>query len=417
MYHLIHFVRKTLFLACLLSLASLNLASAQQFFHTQDSKAKKIRIPFEYENNFIVVRVYFNNFLPLKFIFDTGAEHTLLTKREITDLMDIKYRRKFPIRGADMSTVMYAFLATGITLRLNDFVAVNRPILVLEKDIFGFEEFSGINVQGIIGADLFRRYIVKIDYRRQVITLYDPDRFTPPRKYHEISIEIFNGKPYLFADVRLLNDVQLRSKLLLDTGAGLALLLYTNSDERLDMPEKVIRSKIGMGLGGNLEGFLGRVDQVTLQEFKFSNVVTNYQETLPFVDSIYLNQRNGILGNLILDRFTVIIDYVHNKLYLKPHRRRIKQKFQYDRSGIIAVNTGEFKDQITVFYVIPNSPADRAGIQSGDQITRINGISSANYTLDRFSHKMSRKPGKKIRLRLKRDDEILEVRFELEDLI
>jgi len=417
MNHFIPTLSRALVFAFLLSWAGLHQVSAQQFFYSQDNNSKKIRIPFEYENNFIVVRVYFNNFLPLKFIFDTGAEHTLLTKREITDLMDIKYRRKFPIRGADMSTVMYAFLATGITLRLNDFVAVNRPILVLEKDIFGFEEFSGINVQGIIGADLFRRYIVKIDYRRQFITLYDPERFAPPKKYHEVSIEIFNGKPYLFADVRLLNDVQLKSKLLLDTGAGLALLLYTNSDKRLDMPEKVIRSKIGVGLGGNLEGFLGRVDQVTIKEFEFSNVVTNYQETMPTTDSIYLNQRNGILGNLILDRFTVIIDYVHNKLYLKPHRRRIKQKFQYDRSGIIAVNTGEFKDQITVFYVIPNSPADRAGVESGDEIVRINGVSSANYTLDRFNRKMSRKPGKKIRLRLSRDSETLEVRFQLEDLI
>ncbi|HOY18537.1 MAG TPA: hypothetical protein PLC89_14620, partial [Haliscomenobacter sp.] len=43
-----------------------------------------VDIPFDYENNFIVIKLMFNDIFPLKFIFDTGAENTILTKREIT---------------------------------------------------------------------------------------------------------------------------------------------------------------------------------------------------------------------------------------------------------------------------------------------------------------------------------------------
>ncbi len=392
-------------------------AVGQQFFHHPDSKIGKVRIPFEYDNNFIVVQVMFNNFLPLKFIFDTGAEHTILTKREITDLMQVPYRRKFPIRGADMSTIMYAYLATGISLQLDNFKALNRPILVLEEDLLGFEEFSGLNVQGILGADVFRRYVVKIDYLRQYITLYDPQRFTPPKKFIKVPLEIKNGKPYVFSNVKLLNDIEIQSKLLLDTGAGLALLLYTSSDKRLDMPENVIRSTIGMGLGGNLEGFIGRVNEFQLEDFDFYNVITNYQEMYPISDTVQLNNRNGILGNVILDRFSVIIDYPRSCLYLKPLRKRIRKKFQYDRSGIIAVATGEFKERLTVFYVIPESPADEAGVRPGDEITRINGTSARNYSLDRLSRKFRAKPGKRISLQLLRDEVVIETSFELRDLI
>ena len=45
----------------------------------------RVEIPFEYVNNFIIVNVVFNRLFPLKFVFDTGAENTILTRKEITD--------------------------------------------------------------------------------------------------------------------------------------------------------------------------------------------------------------------------------------------------------------------------------------------------------------------------------------------
>ena len=56
---------------------------------------KQIEIPFEYVNSFIILNIAFNGSLPLKFIFDTGAEHTILTKREISDLLQVHYDREF----------------------------------------------------------------------------------------------------------------------------------------------------------------------------------------------------------------------------------------------------------------------------------------------------------------------------------
>ena len=48
--------------------------------------SKKLEIPFERIDNFIVVKILFEGLFPLRFILDTGAEHTILTKKEITNL-------------------------------------------------------------------------------------------------------------------------------------------------------------------------------------------------------------------------------------------------------------------------------------------------------------------------------------------
>ncbi len=402
----------------LLSLLFFPLIAQPQIRDLEIAKnADKVELPFEYVNDFIIVTVYFNEVLPLKFIFDTGAEYTLVTKKEITDLLQVDYEKKFSIMGADLSTELYAYLATGVRLRIEDFAAINRSILVLEEDYFQFEEYTGINIQGIIGSDLFRRFVVTIDYRKQKITLTDPSTFQPPeKKYKKMDVEIYRHKPYIFVKTQMQNDTSFRAKLLLDTGASLPLLLYTNSNKAISIPPKTIRSNIAMGLGGYIEGYLGRIQEMQMDEFVLNDVVTSFQELMLEADSFQINDRNGIIGNKILNRFTVIIDYVREDIYLRG-RKKFNRKFKYDRSGMTVITTGKNLDTYTVTRVIPNSPAGEAGVKEGDEIRVVNGWPVLFLSLDNINNRMRKKVGKKIRLVLRRDGEKIKVRFQLRDLI
>jgi hypothetical protein len=378
---------------------------------------RKVEIPFEYENNFIIIRVIFNDVFPLKFIFDTGAEHTILTRREITDLLQINYDRKFPIRGSDLSVELYAYLARGVKLTMNSLVAQNRSILVLEDDYFRFEEFGGINVHGILGADLFRRFIVKIDYRKKIITLYDPEYFSKPSgQFQEMTMELHRNKPYIVAPTQLNRNKTIEGKYLIDTGASISLLLYTNTYKSFELPSRYVRSKIGMGLGGYLQGFIGRIERVQLGDFALDGVITNFQEISPEIDSSFLNKRNGIIGNQLLNRFVVIIDYIGEKIYLQPDRG-YRRSFQYDKSGLIIAASGSSLNEFSVVDVIANSPAEEAGIQIGDEIKSVNGVPTSFMHLADLSKRFYARSGKKINLIIKRNDTRIKKTFRLRELL
>ena len=96
--------------------------------------AKKIQIPFEKINNFIVLNVRLNNQLPLKFILDTGARYTVLTKKELIPSSSISYLRSFSIYGADRSQKFTAYLAPNIEVNVEGILARKLSILVMEED-------------------------------------------------------------------------------------------------------------------------------------------------------------------------------------------------------------------------------------------------------------------------------------------
>jgi hypothetical protein len=411
-------LHRQLFLSLLLFTALSPNLSAQRNDLLFPPGQQKVEIPFDYQNNFIIVSLVFNEIFPLRFIFDTGAENTILIQREITDLLQVDYQKRFTIQGADLGTPLFAYLARGIHLRIGEMHAYDRSILVLEEDYFHFDQFSGIDVHGILGADFFRRFVVKINYQKQVITLQDPVSFKPPKggRFFEYPMEVHRNKPYIHVETLLTNDTTVNTKLLMDTGASIPLLLYTATNPLLRMPAKVIESNIGIGLGGIIYGYLGRIKQLKLQKHPYEEILTNFQELPPVIDTSFLHGRNGIIGNQLLERFVILIDYIHEKLYLQPDVG-YKNDFIFDRSGLILAASGDNLNKFTVFDLVRNGPAERAGIMRGDEIRTVNGLPSRFFKLEDLNQKFRQKLGKKIKLVIYRNEVRMEKEFVLELII
>jgi hypothetical protein len=213
-----------------------------------------------------------------------------------------------------------------------------------------------------------------------------------------------------------ISSEELSVRLLLDTGAGLPILLYTNTADYLRLPEKTIRGALGSGLGGQLEGYIGRVEHFSFHGFEFENVLSSFQEVQ--ADSITRKglERNGIIGNSVLSRFNYVIDYPRQKLYLKS-RGRLKRKFNYDKSGIHLAAAGHNLKDFIIQRVQFNSPAHDEGLRKGDVIRKIEGIPVSFYTLTGLNNILSSRNGRVVKLLIDRDDKRIKVKITLRTII
>ena len=378
---------------------------------------KKIEFPFRYALDYILVDLEFNGALPLSFIMDTGAEHTILFQKVYGDLIGLKYTQEIKIIGADLSTSVLAYISRGVDVRLNEDIEVQRDIVVLYEDFLDLNELTGSKIDGILGGSFFQGLIVEINYKKNKIVLHHPNHYKP--EYHKtftpIDINVTQNKPYVKAKLELFSGASSEIKLLFDTGAGLTFLLHTNTNDKLKLPENVIKGNLGKGLGGMVEGYTGLIKSLSIDKYKFSNLITSFQNNDSLIYKDIIQERNGLLGNIIISRFHVIIDYNKEKLYLKPIGDYDKD-IEYDKSGLLVFAYGEKLNKYYVKEVIPGSPADIAGLKEGDLIVRLGFWPSSFLSLRRIVNKLSGKDGKRIKMKIKRDGKKISKEFILRDM-
>jgi hypothetical protein len=416
-----YLTKHSILLGIFLALFS-NKATGQVFDLAQHRTFTKEEVPFRFEGNFILVSVLFNNLLPLTFILDTGAEYSILTKKEIADFLNIDYQKRYTLYGADMQEELYAYLSKNISLQMGDLQATHRSILVLEEDYFRFEEYSGLQIHGILGADFLKRFTLQIDYQKQMVTFYSPVYFKNKVKINKENVDLLpftliKSKPYIRCTTHLYGEEINTLNYLIDTGAGLSLLLYTSIDSLKNAQVKMLNSPIGLGLGGKLEGYVGRIKNFQFASKSFPELITKFQQKPIFFDSLMITPRDGIIGNNILSAFSkVIFDYNTSKMIVSKSPKNIKQR-PYDRSGLIIGASGENLNIFTILRIIENTPAFKSGLQIGDRIKKINGLSTGILSLDMINNKFRGSIGKKMRISIQRDNQFLEFELQLEDII
>jgi S1-C subfamily serine protease len=112
----------------------------------------------------------------------------------------------------------------------------------------------------------------------------------------------------------------------------------------------------------------------------------------------------------------VIFDYPNQILWLKP-AKNYADGYAFDRSGMYLMSTGEPDGVLLVQYVVPGSPAQEAGIRRGDQLLKAGALPGKPENLAAINLKLQKKAGKKIRLRLLRDGQVMEQNIVLRNLL
>jgi predicted aspartyl protease len=314
-----------------------------------------LNIPFDFKNHQIVLSVSVDNSAPMKFMFDTGAGVTVLNK-SMTGSLKLKKIDTVKVNG-----VVAGMLAGGVTLSVPGVTVRNQRVVVMALDEFPCE-FR--DVVGVIGYDFIKEFVVEIDYEARTLSLFDPSTYQYAARGDVFPLTI-TDTPRIHARVTLPGGKPIEGFFEIDTGSDSALAIHSSLVKRHNM-----LANSGTQLASTntrVQGELKAVD-VRLDNFQLgrSIIAAPIVSLLPDEET----DNDGPIGNEILRRFKVTIDYSRQRMILEPNSH-ISDSFEMDMSGIMFESSGKDCRVFKVVGVTEKSPAEESGILIGDEIVAI----------------------------------------------
>lgn len=379
-----------------------------------------VRVPFELHSNLIVVKLQINQSDTLNFILDTGVSNTIITDPLALQKQPLKLTRKMKLSGAGEGGSLSAIIAIDNELSMGGMQATHQNLVVLDEDILHLSEYVGIPIHGIFGYDLFNSFVVGIDFRNRELTLTEPKRYKYKSRYGDrYPIIIQNAKPYLDVTALLSGERTVPLRVVLDTGAGHALMLDGQSTVcALPRPEKLLRAQLGRGLNGVINGSLGRIEGIRLGKHELQNVIASFPDSSSFgMRLVNTADRQGNVGCELLRRFNVTFNYPEQYIVLKPVRRLLREQFEHDMSGLEVKAKG---DRFRTYYIekiVNDSPADAAGLQEGDELMFVNNELASGLTISDIHKSLQRGEGREVTLVVRRSTQLVVISFALKRMI
>ncbi len=421
--------------------------NAQNSFKMED--AEKTVVPFKLIANLIFIPVNING-ADLTFLLDTGVSETSIFSLENQELK-LPNVAKIKFSGLGGNVSIDGFHSDNNTARIGkNFVNRSMTVYIIVDQDFNISSHVGIPVNGIIGYHFFKDHPVVIDYSSKKITIYNNESLFRKKikKYEEIDISIEKNKPYVFADVEMINERE-RSKLLIDLGNSDPAWLFPALIKDFVYNRPNIDDYLGRGFNGDVYGKRSRIHHLYLGNFAFEKPLTAMPDESSIQHVNLVEGRRGSIGGDIMRRFTVAFDYTHEKMYLRKNAS-FNDPFHFNMSGLdfrqdgmewtkdlvalparskgspsggteVINNNLQYhfvlKPVFSIAGVRKDSPADKAGLQKEDRLISINGRKTADMTLQKILEMMKSGEGKTIEMMIERKNKPMTLRFTLEDPI
>ena len=391
--------------------------SAQTGFIFDNPKKKSLTFSFKTSSNLIIIPVAINNSDTLNFILDTGVNYPIITELPFVNKLSLNFLQPINIKGLGDGEQLTAYKSGNNVIKIDGMIAYDQQINMVIDENFQISQILGIAVHGMIGFNLFKDYVVKIDYDDHKITIIKPEYFTYKEKGKDIVLPLIfeHNKPFVKTSIVTDKNQEVPVKLLVDTGASDALWLSTNSDNRISIPENNIETFLGRGLNGDLYGKKGRIGAIWMGPLVLYEPIVAFPDNELVDQLIGKNDRNGTLGAEILRRFYVTMDYPNKRLILRPNSK-IKEEFNYNMSGLEVTNPMPGVPIFLINNIRKNSPAYYAGIQENDQIIDLNNSNHKTLTLNDINLLFQSHEDKKIKITVLRQGEQVKTEFFLKKM-
>ena len=273
-----------------------------------------IVMPVERASNVFFARTTVNGVGPFWFTVDTGATLTVIdpdtAKRAGLIVRDAGRRPNVGVTAGDVSTATTA----GARIEISGVPAFSPPYLYVVP-VRANAGHLGHVVDGVLGTDFLRRYIIEFHYAESRVTLRPPSAGPSD---HAASVPFTAEGNVLIAPAMLTlpDGDRLPARLLIDTGSNGALTLTSPFVRRHRLTARFQSRQRSATVGINGIEFS---PVVTLTSVVFGSAVISAPNAALSGAVAGLNASDdfdGIIGGELLRRFTVTVDYPGQRLIL-----------------------------------------------------------------------------------------------------
>jgi len=370
-----------------------------------------LKIPIELSKNLILLQVRVNDSQPLWFVFDTGANTSVIDARLANELK-LQTRGRVGGTGGGGKFIV-AELIPGVSLAVPGATVLNQTIAALPIDMLS--AVLGKRISGIVGYDFIKQFAVEIDYAAKVINLYSPATFKPPVAAEFLPVKFVNGKAFVSARVKLEGRDAIEGNFMIDTGADGAMNLNAPFVKTNGLLKSLpaARTSMSAGAGGSSKSFVARVQNIQIGRFVIADPLVELAQAGTEADT--LTSYAGDLGGEIFRRFTLILDYPRQRIILEPNAH-LAERIEADMSGLDLMAGGGDLRTLVINEVAKGSPGAEADLKEGDMLVAIDGHPVSELGLDQV-RQMFKQDSKEYSLSIQRSGQTLPIKIKLRRLI
>ena len=330
------------------------------------------RVPFStFSGGIVVIRAQLAGYPDtLNFIMDTGSAGVSLDSTACIRMNIVPVQTDKLISGVGgVRTLRYV---NNQSLLLGQIRIDSLYFHVGDYQILSSE--YGDRIDGIIGDSFYKRFIVRIDYDSNEMYVYSKGDFKYPKGGFMLK-PTFSILPTEWAGIQDIREV--KARFYFDTGAGLCVLLNSDfiGDSSILNPEKKPFPIQAHGMGGKVIIHVTTIKEFKLGPYRFRNLPAHIFDDVYHITSYpYIA---GLIGNDVLRRFNIILNYDKKIFYLTPNSH-FNDPFDYSYTGL---DLYWVQGEIRVGDVMTDSPAEKAGFKVDDVVVSINENTSQNLQL------------------------------------
>lgn len=302
-------VAPVLIIVLLLSSLTGLAASGYQFLEG----VTRTSIKFELYKDLIVIPAKINDTLKVRLILDTGTRSMLLYGKRFAGLQNLSANRQIKVSGWGSPDGVAAAVAYPNNIQIGHVTGEALAIAVVPgRSLFAEKP----KIDGIIGYELFVKFVVEINYKTRMIHLFEKMPFRHTHGFTAVPLEINKAMPQVQSSIILSDKTRVDLRLLVDTGSSLGLTLF--SKDQFGGYASDIQRPVGVGLNGIIRGFDLYLKHLFLANLEVKSIPSHLVNVEQHPDDKFTFC--GSIGAAFLKKHIVIFDYPSSRMFLLSYK-------------------------------------------------------------------------------------------------